>query len=311
MFFVARTENVELLDRIAQKTGARLMAQQANARLQRGARRVNIDQVPYVIDQAVATFAGTEQVILIGAKAPVVFFAYPGKPGSMLPEDCEVLTLVDASGDIPGAIAALADALGAASAAAPRVMQRQAPDVLRGTLTPDAISIALARHMPDNSIICDESITSRRQFFQHTDGASPHDLLQLTGGAIGHGLPAATGAAVACPDRKVIALQADGSGMYRLQALWTQAREQLDVLTIIFANRRYQILHGELANVGAGTPGRNASPMLDRDNPELGWVHLAKGMGVEGARVETVAAFVDVLKSALARKGPFLIEAMI
>ncbi|QYK42184.1 MAG: acetolactate synthase large subunit [Paracoccaceae bacterium] len=305
-----RQAQTDLLDRIAAATGARLMAQQANGRMQRGAGRVALDRVPYVIDQALATFADTGQVILIGAKAPVGFFAYPGKPGSMLPEGCRVLSLVEPSDDVVAAVAALADEIGV-GATPPRHAARERPPMPTGALTPEAIAIALAHHMPVDAIICDESVTSGRDFFRHTYGAEPHDFLQLTGGAIGLGIPLATGAAVACPDRKVVTLQADGSGMYTLQGLWTQARERLDVLTIIFSNRRYQILLGELKNVGAGTPGRNASRMLNLDSPALDWVSLAAGMGVEAVRTDTAQGFADLLRTAVGRKGPFLIEAMI
>lgn len=306
-----RAPQLDLLDRIAAQTGARLMAQQANGRMQRGAGRVALDRVPYVIEQALAAFADTEQVLLIGAKAPVGFFAYPGKPGSMLPEGCTCLDLVTPDGDMVAAITALADELDLSPVSAPRHAPRQRPAMLTGKLTPEAIAVALAHSMPPDAIICDESVTSGRDFFRSTYGAEPHDFLQLTGGAIGIGLPLAAGAAVACPDRKVIVLQADGSGMYTLQALWTHAREGLDIVTIIFANRRYQILHGELKNVGAGTPGQNARRMLDLDNPELDWVSLARGMGVEAARADTAEDFADLLRAACGRKGPFLIEAVI
>lgn len=306
-----RAEQLDLLDRIAAQTGARLMAQQANGRMQRGAGRVALDRVPYVIDQAVATFAETEQVVLIGAKAPVGFFAYPGKPGSMLPEGCQCFDLVTPEQDMVAAITALADELGLSAATVARHAERMNPVMPTGRLTPEAIAVALAHHMPAETIICDESVSSGRDFFRSTYGAEPHDFLQLTGGAIGLGLPLATGAAVACPDRKVVVLQADGSGMYTLQALWTHARERLDIVTIIFANRRYQILHGELKNVGAGLPGHNASQMLNLDNPELDWVSLARGMGVEAARAETAETFADLLRTACGRKGPFLIEAVI
>jgi acetolactate synthase-1/2/3 large subunit len=306
-----RAPQLERLDRIAQHTGARLMAQQANGRMQRGAGRVALDRVPYVIDQAVATFADTEQLILLGAKAPVGFFAYPGKPGSMLPEGCLVLDLYAEGEDPVAAIEALADAVGVTQAPPARLSQRHSPDMPAGKLTPEAIAVALARLMPADSIICDESVTSGRDFFRSTYGAEPHDFLQLTGGAIGIGLPLATGAAIACPDRKVIVLQADGSGMYTVQALWTHARERLDVVTIVFSNRRYQILLGELKNVGAGAPGENASRMLNLDDPALDWVKLAGAMGVEAARADTAGRFADLLASTCRRKGPFLIEAMI
>ncbi|MEI4472419.1 acetolactate synthase large subunit [Frigidibacter sp. MR17.24] len=306
-----REAQLDLLDRIAQKTGARLMAQQANGRMQRGAGRVAVDRVPYVIDQALATFAATETVILIGAKAPVGFFAYPGKPSSMLPEHCRVIALAGPDDDLAAAVAALADETGAHGVAAPRHAQRLVPDLPAGALTPDAIAAAIARMMPAHAIICDEAVSSGRDFFRFTHGAEPHDFLQLTGGAIGLGIPMTTGAAVACPDRKVIGLQADGSGMYTVQGLWTQARERLDVVTIVFANRRYAILHGELKNVGITRAVDNARKMLDLDDPALDWVKIANGLGVEAARADTIEGFCDILRAALASKGPFLIEAVI
>ena len=171
--------------------------------------------------------------------------------------------------------------------------------------------IAVAGLMPENAIICDESVTSARRFFALSHNAPQHDYLAITGGAIGIGMPLAAGAAVACPDRKVIGLQADGSGMYTVQALWTQARENLDVVTIVFANRTYAILHGEMRNVGVNEFGRNARRMLDIDEPAIDWVSLAKGLGVEAGRASTVAEFVKLLAGALSRKGPFLIEAVL
>ncbi|WP_306755284.1 acetolactate synthase large subunit [Paracoccus actinidiae] len=304
-----RAAQTDVLDRIAQKTGARIIAQQANGRMQRGAGRVALDRVPYVIDQALAAFAETEQLLLIGAKAPVGFFAYPGKPSSMLPEGCRVIEMAGADDDLPATIAALAQEVGMTPAA--RVADRAAPNMPSGALTPDAVAIALAHLMPEGAVVCDESVTSGRDFFRSTHGAAPHDFLQLTGGAIGAGIPMATGAAVACPDRKVIGLQADGSGMYTVQGLWTQARERLDVVTIVFANRLYKILQGELRNVGAGAPGENARRMLDLDDPALDWVRIANGMGVEAARADTAESFFDLLRTALSRKGPFLIEAVL
>jgi acetolactate synthase-1/2/3 large subunit len=165
--------------------------------------------------------------------------------------------------------------------------------------------------LPDNAIICDESVSSGREFFPMSYHAAPHDYLQITGGAIGIGLPLATGAAIASPQRKVVTLQADGSAMYTVQALWTQARERLNVVTVIFSNRRYNILHGELKDVGAGLPGVNARRMLDIDDPALNWVALANGMGVEAARAATAEQFNDLLAAAFKTDQPFLIEAVI
>jgi acetolactate synthase-1/2/3 large subunit len=306
-----RGEALVWAGRIAQATGARIMAQQSNARVERGAGRVVIDRVPYVVDRALASFAGTAQVILIGAKAPVAFFAYPGKPSSVLPQGCQVIEMAGPGDDLPAALAELAEALRVGPGVTPVVGERVGPDLPTGALTSATIAQALAVLSPEGAIFCDESVSSGREFFPATYGAAPHDFLQLTGGAIGLGLPLATGAAIACPQRKVLALQADGSAMYTVQALWTQARERLDVVTVIFSNRCYNILHNELKMVGAGEPGRNARRMLDLVEPALDWVHLAMGLGVEAARANDAAQFNDILRSAIARRGPFLIEAAI
>ena len=296
-------------NRIAAKTGARILAQQANARMERGQGRFPIDRVPYPVDQAIAALKDIERVILVGAKAPVTFFAYPGKPSSPLPEGCEVLTLADPSDDLPDALLSLADALKAPSAALPAVPA--IPELAKGKLTPETIAITVGHMLPDNAIVCDESVTSGRDFFRFTYGAARHDWLQLTGGAIGVGLPLSVGAAVACPDRKVVTLQADGSAMYTNQALWTMARERLDICVVIFSNSRYAILHGELKGVGAGEAGLNARRMLDFDDPALDWVKMANAMGVEAARADTAEGFTDLFDKATKTKGPFLIEAVI
>jgi len=170
------------------------------------------------------------------------------------------------------------------------------------------VAVSVAALMPENAIVADESVSSGRAFFGVTHGAPPHDWLQITGGSIGCGLPLAAGAAVACPDRKVIGLQADGSAMYTPQALWTMAREKLDCCIIVFANRKYAILLGELMNVGAKNPGRTALDMLDLGRPDIGWVSLARGLGVDGVRVETMEAFNDVFAAQMKARGPFVIE---
>ncbi|NYT62562.1 acetolactate synthase large subunit [Alcaligenaceae bacterium] len=306
-----RGKALETASRIANKTGARLMAQQANSRIERGAGRVMIDRVPFSVDLALKTFADTEQLILVGSKTPVSFFAYPGKPSVMVPEGCKSIVLATLDTDLGQALEALADELGVDNSVVASTSGRTATELPNGKLDAAAVIQAIAALSPENAIICDESVTSGRESFKTTFGAAPHDFLQITGGAIGIGLPLAAGAAVACPDRKVILMQADGSGMYTLQALWTQAREQLDVVTVIFANRSYAILHNELKMVGAGEPGRNARRMLDLDNPAFDWVHMAKASGVEAARATDATSFVDILRTALSRKGPFLIEAVI
>ncbi len=308
-----RDEGLALAARIAQATGVQLLTQQANGRVQRGLGRVMLDRVPYGVDQALALLKPLQCMVRVGAIAPVGFFGYPGKPSSMLPPSCEVLVASRPGEEELQALRLLADAVGAGPGPAPAawVAQRQPLPLPQGVLSADAVALSVVAQMPDHAIVCDESVSSGRNFFAMSWHAAPHDYLQITGGAIGCGLPLATGAALAAPGRKVLTLQADGSAMYTLQALWTQAREKLDVLTIIYSNRTYAILHGEYRAVGAGAPGPNARRMFDFDKPALDWVKLAQGMGVEAARAETALAFNDVLAAALRRPGPFLIEAVI
>src|SRR5690606_25245257 len=250
--------------RIARATGVRLLSPTSNRRTERGVNRTPVTRVPYPVDQAVALLKDVRQLILVGASAPVAFFAYPGKPSLLAPQDQAPIVLATPEQDLLQALEWLADELGIA-ATAPVLLPSAAPaDMPRaGALTGTAVNIITARLLPENAIVCDESVTQGREFPAISATSAPHDWLQLTGGAIGIGLPLATGAAVACPDRKVITLQADGSGMYTVQALWTQARENLDCLTIVLANRSYATLHGEMKNVGVQEPGRNAKRMLD------------------------------------------------
>jgi acetolactate synthase-1/2/3 large subunit len=301
---------LDLAGAIAVKTGARLMAQGSNARMERGAGRVALDRVAYPVDQALAQLKEVRRLVLVGAVPPVAFFGYPNKPSKLTQPECEIQTLAAPGDDLIGALAALAEAVGADPRSAPRATARR-PDMPTGAINPDSLAAALGALLPENAIVCDESVTTGRGFFPLTAGAPPHDWLQNMGGAIGIGIPLATGAAVACPDRKVINLEADGSGMYTLQSLWTQAREQLDVLTVIWANRSYAILRHELTNVGAKNPGRKALDMLSLGNPDIDWVSLAKGMGVEGVRVETIDDFAKAFRGGCARRGPFLIEVAI
>jgi len=306
-----RAGPLEDASRVAQATGARLMATTAVARQERGAGRVAVDRVPYPVDLAVERLAGLKRLILVGAADPVAFFGYPGKPSRLAPPDCEAFLLAAPEEDQADALARLAQALGAADRE-PILAQPNRPAIPPdGPLDPAAIGAVLGALLPDGAVVVDESITTGRNFSSLTAGAPAHDWLQLTGGAIGIGVPLAVGAAVACPERKVICLQADGSGLYTLQGLWTQARERLNVLTCIWANGSYAILNGELANVGAQNPGPKALDMLSLRNPDLDWVSLARGFGVEARRVRTVAEFARAFEEGLAADGPFLIEAAI
>jgi acetolactate synthase-1/2/3 large subunit len=292
--------------RIAHASGARLFAPTQVPYLARGRGRAPVDRVPYVVDAALRALAGTRHLILAGAAAPVAFFGYPGKPSTMWPEDCAVQELARAHEDVVAALEAVADGLGAPRDV-PMPSPPIAPEIASGPFTPDAFGRTLAALLPEGAIVCEDAVTSGRALFPPTWAAAPHDWMQVTGGAIGHAFPAATGAALAAPGRKVVCLQADGGGMYSLQALWTQARERLDVLNVVFANRRYAILQGELAAVGA-TPGPASQELFDLSRPVLDWVKLAAGMGVEATRVQTLERFADAFRSGSVRRGPFLIE---
>ena len=303
-----RADALALAQGIVEATGARMLSQTSNGRVEHGAGRVAIERVPYPVDQAIAALAGVQNLILIGAKEPVGFFAYPGKPGRMYPDGCSVHVLARPEQDGRAALTRLAAALGVEPSR--HAAERSAEKPSRGAVAPDAFAQNVAALLPENAIVVDESVTFGRNAYTACATAAPHDWLQLTGGAIGDGIPLATGAAIGAPGRRVVGLQADGSAMYTLQGLWTQARERLDVTTVILSNRSYAILLGEYRNVGAN-PGRTAMDMLDLSNPDLDWVRLAGGMGVEAARAETLDSFADLFTQANARPGPFVIELVI
>lgn len=305
-----REESLSLAGQIAQRTKASLIAPYGVGRLQRGVGRVDIERIPSPVDAGVATFKDARYVILVGAKPPTPMFGYPGKPDYLVGSDTEMIPLARAGDDLHETLRELAarvDALGEKPVLVPET--ELAPP--EGRLTAEAVLRAVSATMPRNAIIVDESITAGRMFFPFSRAAQPHDYLQLTGGSLGCGIPVSTGAAIACPDRKVINLEGDGSSLYTIQGLWTQARERLDVLTIIFANRGYQVLKGELRAVGATTWGERAERMLSIVDPEISWVKLAEGMGVEAATANTTEELMRLLRHALSRRGPFVIEACV
>ena len=205
---------------------------------------------------------------------------------------------------------ALADELGAATDSS-TVDPGIRPPLPTGEITAEKVWRALAALMPEDAIVSDEGVSSSRDADNWTIGAPPHDWLNVTGGSIGQGLPVATGAALACPGRKVFAMESDGAGMYTLQSLWTQARERLDVVTVLFANRAYKILRGELRQMGIADPGPKAVAVMDLGNPNLDWVKLAEGMGVPGSRAGTCEEFIDQLRDAIRTRGPRLIEVIV
>lgn len=306
-----RAGTIDFAGAIATKTGAKMLGRTSLARVERGAGRIPLVRLPYPIDLGLETLKPFQTIILIGAPDPVAFFGYPGKPSRLAPEGCEILTLVGESEDIDDALMRLADALGARPSDAPRAPFNPPPIPTNGTLDAQTATAIIGALMPEGAIIADESVSSGRFTAALTANSAPHDWLQVTGGSIGIGPPLALGAAVACRDRKVINLQADGSAMYTLQALWSQARSRANVLTVIWANRTYAILTGELMAVGARNPGRKALDMLSLENPTLDWVSLAKGMGVPGIQATTPQEFARAMKAGLAENGPFLIEAVI
>jgi acetolactate synthase I/II/III large subunit len=305
-----REPGLTLAGRIAASTGARLLAQTHNSRVERGAGRVAVDFLPYPVDEALSALADARHLVLVGSKAPVTFFAYPDKPSELSPPDCEIHTLVAPEEDVVQALEALVDELDAHGTAAP-VQAREILSPTGGTVTPDAAAATVGALLPEDAIVVEEALTAASAFMSRTRSVAPHDYLQLTGGAIGIGLPLATGAAIACPDRQVVCLQADGSAMYTVQALWTQGREGLDVITVILDNRSYAILKGELANVGAECNGRKADDLMELDRPALDWVSIARGMGVEAGRAATMAEFNRLLATGLSSQGPYLIDLLL
>ena len=299
-----------LASALANHVNARVFSHTFTSRITRGAGRTSIERLPYFPEAIIETLTGTRHLVLAGAKAPVGFFAYPNLPSYLVPEGCQVHCLAQAGEDVVDALARVLDELGA-DAASPTLMPLRKPPLPTGELSPESIALSVAALMPENAVVAEESISSGGSLIPATATTEPHDWLFTTGGAIGQGLPNATGAAIACPERKVLCLQADGSAMYSLQALWTQAREGLNVTTVILANRKYRILNIEYQRVGAGAPGARASSMMDLDNPTLDWISLAKGMGVPACRVTTAEALNRQLAAYLAEPGPNLIEAVI
>jgi acetolactate synthase-1/2/3 large subunit len=297
-----------LAARIAQKTGARLIAPYLASRIRRGEGAVAFERLAYGVDDNAAVVKNVRHMVLVGANRPTNFFAYPGK--ASLPEapGTAVHDVCSRTMDVGYTLAALAQCLGVTDKDDFARLPLALPDLPRGSMDLALIGQAFAHLLPDNAIVVDESITIARFLMPPTAHARAHDWLHTTGGAIGFCLPNAVGAAIACPGRQVVALTGDGSAMYTLQSLWTMARENLKVVTLVFANRGYQILRSELANVGVTQVGRNAVRMLDVNEPQLDWVKLAEGHGVPAHRATDVDEFVAAMRLAFSKPGPHLIE---
>jgi acetolactate synthase I/II/III large subunit len=297
--------------RLAAHNGVVLYAETFPTRLERGAGLPAVERIAYLAELANVQLADVEHLILVDAKAPVSFFAYPNKQSYLVPDTCTVQTLATPEQNAAASLEKLASALGAEHAR-PALQAPQRPGRPRGKLTAEKVCKAVGHLLPENAILIDESITSGLMLSPMTAGAPRHDVITLTGGAIGQGLPNAVGAAIACPERPVLALIGDGTSMYTVQALWTMAREQLDVTTIIFNNASYSVLNIELDRVGAeSTTGAKAKSQLDLSGPVLNFAQLAQGMGVHGARATTAEELVKAMEYALSMPGPHLIEAIV
>jgi acetolactate synthase-1/2/3 large subunit len=301
---------LEAAGRVQAKTGARLLCDTFAPHAELGAGRVPVERIPYFAEQIVDFLKEFEQLIFVGAKPPVSFFAYPGKPSWGAPESSHLSYLAHAHQDGAQALAALADTLGA-PARSPVRIPLQLPELPNGPLTALGVAQVIAAMTPENAIFADESATASFPLLSTMARARPHTHLPLTGGSIGQGLPLAAGAAIAAPDRKVICPHGDGGAAYTMQALWTMAREKLDVVIVIYANRSYAILNIELGRVGATGSGPVAMSMLDLHNPEMNWTKIAEGLGVEASRATTCEEFAAQYSAALKHRGPRLIEAMI
>ena len=294
--------------RIAQASSASIMTDGVSIH-PNGQGFLAIEDVPYTMDHALVALQRFKHIILVNAKAPVGFFAYPGKPSQKYAANTQLHVLSRYDQDAQIALQALVDELGAPAIAFPK--QGPRPQPARGAITPESLAQTVAALLPENAIVSDEGLTFGYLCSSAAQAAAPHDWLTLTGGAIGDGLPMATGAAIASGgQRRVLSLQADGSAMYSLQALWTQAREQLPCTTILLNNRSYNILISEYKNVGA-SPGKTAMGMLDLGRPPLEWVKIANGMGVEAAQATSIEACADLMVQSFKQRGPFLIELMI
>ena len=304
-------KGLEAAGKIAASTGARLVAETFAARMERGAGAVACERLPYFPEEIDAFLATTETLLLVGSKSPASFFAYQGKESSRVPEACDVITLAAETDDIVSTLEALVEELSAANAESVRV-QRVAIPQMSGKLCPQGVGSVLNNMIPEDAIISDEGNTSGLATFAMTANAPKHEILAVTGGSIGLGLPLAVGAALAAPERKNICLQGDGGAMYTPQALWTMARENLDITVVIFNNASYCILNVEAMRTGiAANATDKLTDMLNIGNPTIDWTALATAQGVSATRAETVEEFADQFQLAINNKGPNLIEAII
>ena len=300
------------LGQLAKATGARLCTEVFPSKITRGTGTAVMERLPYIAEQAIEHIKDIEHLILLGASDPVSFFAYPNVPSTIASENCESFVLAKPNDDIESAVNELIKRFEAENVE-PVVQQPLIPNLPSGKLDAHSAAAAITHLIPENAIVVDEAVTCGLAIFPTSIGARQHDWLNLTGGSIGWGLPASVGAAIACPDRKVICLEGDGSAMYTIQSLWTMARENLDITVVIFNNKKYSVLEMEFARTGArgGVPGPKAASTLAIGNPDLNFVEIAKGMGVDAARATTAEDFNALLQKGIGKNGPFLIDAIV
>ena len=298
---------LDLVGRVSARTGSRIATQFFTARIERGTGRTPLERIPYYVPSALEFLKGFKHIVTVETGEPIAFFSYPGSPSCLKPIDCVVHSLVATDEDCIAGLEMLVDALGA-NKTEPLLQARAELAVPEGRLDPTSIAVVLAAALPENAILVDESVTTGRETLGLTAGALPHDVLQNMGGSIGFGTPVATGAALACPDRRVFCMVGDGSAMYTIQSLWTQARENLNVTTIIFANNSYQILKTEFRNMGFGNPGPQASALIDIGQPKIDWVAMSSSMGCPAVRVDNAGDFYRSMVKSSEEPGPMLIE---
>jgi len=303
-------EAMAMADKLSQATGARVFTDTFFPRMRRGEGRCQVERLAYFAEMGVEQIKDMEQLIMVGTKAPVAFFAYPGKPSEFYAPGSKLHTLAGVDQNAEDALTRLIAAVGADSEV-PRFAKLVKSGPGKDELTPRTIGESFAEYLPIDAIVVDEGATAGGGCYPSSANAEPHDWLALTGGSIGFGLPTAIGAAVACPDRKVVCIHGDGGAMYTIQSLWTMARENLDICVLIFANRKYQILQIELARVGAQSMNKKTMDMLDISNPDIDFVKLSEGMGVAATRANTIEEFNQQYIDAMGSRGPRLIEIML
>jgi acetolactate synthase I/II/III large subunit len=309
-----RSRGLHAAQRISAATGCDVVSEVLPARMDRGLGLPFIARMPYFPEDAAAFLSGYQVVIAVGTSEPVAFFAYQGGRSRLLTDEHQFYPLGQGSRDLEKVLESLAAALGAppeVDVAAPPDGHSERSSLPTGPLDAEKACRVLAAIQPEGAIIVDESVTSGGAYYPLAATAPPHSWLTLTGGAIGFGMPAATGAAIACPDRPVINFQADGSALYTVQALWTQARESLNVTTLICSNRSYGILRFEMVRAGQVPLGPASMRLTDIGTPPLDWVQLSRGFGVPAVSVATAEEMASALTRALAEPGPHLIELML